>query len=127
MPKCRASAMVILIDCLATNMRIPAFLRQRLEDDAALQCVVLGAVTAASPLISSRPVFFPEYTDHGPQHFEMVLNTCEALIPHESRKRFTSSDAALLIGGVLLHDLGMHLTEDGFDRLVYSGETPLHP
>jgi len=62
--------------------------------------------------------FFPEYTDHGVMHLSSVIETAEDLLSLETRGLLTSADAAVFVMAVILHDIAMHLTEDGFVRLV---------
>jgi len=71
-------------------------------------------------------VFFPEYTDHGPQHITSVLATAAQLMTEESLSILTPEDAGALVVASVLHDCAMHLTNDGFRRLV-SGATELVP
>jgi molecular chaperone HtpG len=62
--------------------------------------------------------FFPEYTDHGPNHISSVLGAAEALIHEKSWPLVTPEDAAVLIVATLLHDSSMHLTADGLLNLL---------
>src|SRR5262249_31835575 len=78
------------------------------------------------PWISANQLyFFPEHTDHGPQHIAEVIETAAELISEEAP--FTAADAAELLISCLLHDCAMHLTRDGFRTLVRtgSGHTPI--
>ncbi|UCH95368.1 MAG: hypothetical protein JSV88_00600 [Candidatus Aminicenantes bacterium] len=72
--------------------------------------------------------FFPGYTDHGRKHVEGVLNTIADLIPYDvsEKKLLSSADAAIIICAALLHDLPMHLREDGFLMLI-KPNTPFKP
>ncbi len=81
--------------------------------------------------------FFPAYTDHGVEHISRVMATAADLIPDEvweenekqpspSKKLFRDVDAAVLIGGTLLHDVAMHIGKKGFLELV-SDETRFTP
>ena len=67
--------------------------------------------------LSGTP-FFPEYTDHGPKHVQEVMATASAIIRDDAWSVITPSDVAALSLAILLHDSGMHLTEDGFISLV---------
>ncbi|MGO9554352.1 MAG: ATP-binding protein [Syntrophobacteraceae bacterium] len=69
-------------------------------------------------LIRNEAPFFADYTGHGMQHVQNVLNTCELLISEEAWNEFTRQDAALLILATLAHDLGMLINLDGFRALV---------
>ena len=77
-------------------------------------------------LKKSTLVFFPEYTDHGPTHIADVLAACNKLITEEAYRLLSPTDSAALVLAVLLHDIALHLTQDGFCRLV-RGETKLKP
>ncbi len=77
-------------------------------------------------LKGSGTPFFPDYTDHGPDHVQDVLVTAQGLIRDEAYPHLTPADVATLALSVLLHDVAMHLSEDGFVRLV-KGEFCVHP
>ena len=74
----------------------------------------------SSVLKNSRTPFFPEFTDHSYDHINQVLRAAASLVPDEviSLGVLTSTDASFLSVGVLLHDLAMHLTPDGFAQLI---------
>jgi len=107
------------------RIRIPAKLERRLAS-----AEFRGPVTTALHdfdiwVGSSRPYFFPEYTDHGPEHINGVLGTAEALCAPAAWRVFTPSDACALVLAVLLHDCAMHLTADGFVSLIREGLQPV--
>ena len=62
--------------------------------------------------------FFPEYTDHSDKHVEEVLVTADAIITDAAHERLKPRDAGILVLAILLHDLGMHISEDGFASLI---------
>ncbi len=72
--------------------------------------------------------FFPSYTDHSAEHVTQVLQAEVDLIPAKvwelcksnepPQRLLRPEDAAVLIGGTLLHDIAMHLHPDGFLELV---------
>ncbi len=66
----------------------------------------------------SKAVFFPEYTDHGPQHVQDVLTTASSLIRDEAWEIVTPEDVATLIVATILHDCGLHLGKEGFLALI---------
>ncbi|HVC93491.1 MAG TPA: hypothetical protein VND64_07355, partial [Pirellulales bacterium] len=97
----------------------PAFFAERLANDLSLRAAVDGSITDFSDwLKDSKLPFFPDYTDHGPEHVSQVLATAEALIPPHARPFFTASDTAVLILATLLHDSAMHISEAGFKQLI---------
>ncbi|WP_407493822.1 ATP-binding protein [Pseudooceanicola sp. MF1-13] len=108
-------------------MKISEVILERIRDDHALDAYVKGSVARISDHISSnKMVFFPEYTDHDVTHFEAVLETAVDLATDKSLELMTGIDFAALTTSVMLHDLGMHLTKDGFETLV-SPQNPMPP
>ncbi len=78
-------------------------------------------------LVDNKLPFFPDYTDHGIDHINQVLAAEIDLVPPEVWEKSTKDarprllcdvDAVVIIGATLLHDLAMHLREDGFLELV---------
>ena len=97
------------------SIGIPDVLAEKLKEDSALYGATLQSLAEFEPLLTnSGTPFFPEYTDHGPKHVTEVLATASSLIRDEAWPAITASDAVVLTLAVLLHDSGMHLTEDGF-------------
>jgi molecular chaperone HtpG len=84
----------------------------------------MSTISDFGDVISTTLPFFPEYTDHGPRHIADVLRTIDGIIPDESLPYISPVDAGVLIVAVLLHDVGMHLTEDGFRSLIDSSDVP---
>jgi hypothetical protein len=104
------------------KIKIPKRLTHLLEYDNSLHAGVLETLGRCESLIAhSHLPFFPEYTDHGLAHFESTLATAAALIPDKASS-FSAGDACMLILATLLHDLGMHLTESGFSRLISAAD-----
>jgi molecular chaperone HtpG len=110
-------------------MEIPHRLRSSIAADDELQAIVFTALSNSKSFFEERPTFFPEYTDHSLRHVEGVLRSADALIPTgshydrgpgEGHGPFTPADSATLTLAVLFHDLGMHLTWDGFRNLIAS-------
>lgn len=69
--------------------------------------------------------FFPGFTDHSPRHINEVLTTAASLIADDSHELLGAEDAAVLCMAVLLHDCGMHLTQDSFRKLAIDFSPPL--
>lgn len=109
------------------KMRISEVILERIKGNHALDGYVKGSVARISDHIASNKlVFFPEYTDHDVTHFEAVLETAVDLATDKSLELMTDIDFAALTTSVMLHDLGMHLTKDGFETLV-SAKSPMVP
>lgn len=101
------------------RLELPTFLEEKLATNRDLRSAVDATLTDFdSWLQDSRLPFFPDYTDHGPEHLAGVLATACGLITDEASPVFTAGDAAVLILAVLLHDSAMHLSEAGFRELV---------
>lgn len=104
-------------------IEIPDLLAARLGQDATIDAAVKTTLHRFDPWLSSSGMpFFPDFTDHGPEHLNRVLRLAEVVIRRDENgdfpEAFTAADAGTLVLAVLLHDLGMHLTEDGFLRLL---------
>jgi molecular chaperone HtpG len=100
-------------------MKVPCPLETAYQGDHKLASFVSTALSGiTNHVTSNRMVFFPEYTDHGIHHFELVLQTSFDLCTNKARDLLTPADAAALTVSVALHDFGMHLTRDGFETLI---------
>lgn len=97
---------------------IPQRLQEKLHSDSTYEGYIRTLIRNTQDLITDKAAFFPEYTIHGWQHIQAVLHHADKLIPDASVEHLTGKDAALLIAGVILHDLGMFLNEAGVRRLL---------
>lgn len=87
-----------------------------------LSSAVGAAFSKVMPILTrNESPFFPDYTDHGIQHIESVLQTCETLISDESWSIFTREDTATLLLAVISHDIGMLIEKEGFEFLITAG------
>lgn len=103
---------------------IPDRIKQKLEQDQLLFGEVNSTIASFTPwFVDNKLTFFPEYTDHGVNHLQEVLNTAASMITDDSWELITAQDAAAVILSTLLHDCAMHLSEDGFYELI-SNEYP---
>ncbi|CAM3195308.1 hypothetical protein G4177_27655 [Corallococcus sp. ZKHCc1 1396] len=111
---------------MTTIITIPQRLESILTGNPGLHGAILSTLTSFHPWIRTSGLpFFPGYTDHSDKHISEVLSTASSLISDEARRLLTPADVAVLILSTLLHDAGMHLTEDGFRHLV--GSQTQHP
>lgn len=98
---------------------LPSRTKILLETDPIITAFVYSCIAKLTPWISdNKPVFFPEYTDHGFTHLNEVLLTADGIISDESWDHLTPKDAAAMVVSVLLHDCAMHMTVDAFDALI---------
>jgi hypothetical protein len=107
---------------------IPVKFKDLLIDSEYSGPVITFVSSVTQILDDNKLPFFPGYTDHGRKHVEGVLKTIAALIPYDvlEKKLLSSADAAIIICDALLHDLPMHLREDGFLMLI-KPNTPFKP
>jgi len=100
-------------------LQLPNRTKILLEKDTASKAFVYSSIAKLTPWISdNKPIFFPEYTDHGFTHLNEVLLTADSIISDESWAYLTPKDAAAMVISVLLHDCAMHITVDGFYALI---------
>lgn len=100
-------------------MNIPEIILLKISNSHSLDAYVKNCVSKIENHISAnKMVFFPEYTDHDVSHFEAVLETCVDLATDASLEKMSTIDFAILTVSVMLHDVGMHLTKDGFETLI---------
>ncbi|MRS17957.1 hypothetical protein GJV08_02155 [Enterobacteriaceae bacterium RIT692] len=100
-------------------LNIPIQIQEKLNLDPGLHSEVIGSLNEFLPWIAdNKLIFFPDYTDHGTNHIQEVLNTVCSIITDESWEVLTSHDASAICISILLHDCAMHLTEDGFYNLI---------
>lgn len=103
-------------------MRLPEKLDTKLAENRLYHSSVLESLDFFAKWFKSSGLpFFPEYTDHGPDHVEGVLRTAVAIVRDEAWSVMTAADAATLITATLLHDAAMHLSEGGFLSLLQTG------
>ena len=97
---------------------IPAGLRPKL-----IQGRFFAATSAAAQAINSHfklsgTPFFREYTDHSFEHaIEVFKTACDVIAP-EALEIISSDDLNLLLLACMLHDAGLHITEDMFIALT---------
>lgn len=100
-------------------INLPLLFETKLKKNAKLHSGVRTALDNFEPwLEQSGMPFFPGFTDHSPRHINEVLNTAAAIISDDSHALLSPEDVAALTLAVLLHDCGMHLTQDGFRNLI---------
>jgi hypothetical protein len=112
------------------KLQLPKRLKEKLAQSPGLHGAVLVGLDELEPWIADNKLpFFPEYTDHGPDHINEVFVTAEALIRDEAWPHVTAEDVAVLVLGILLHDCAMHLSEEGFVALLKKKEwaAPISP
>ncbi len=104
-------------------MDIPKKLDDLIKQDKNLTSAVYGVIDKYVQILGNQNTglfFFPEYTDHGPDHIKGVLETATALITDKvwEKNLLTPEDASVLVIAALLHDSAMMLTPDAFKRIL---------
>jgi len=109
-------------------IQLPELFDDVLKRDKTLAAGVRKTFDAFEPwLEQSGMPFFPGFTDHSPRHINDVLTTAASLISDSSRPLLSAEDVAILSLAILLHDCGMHITQDTFRMMVRSTSIPAVP
>jgi len=74
--------------------------------------------------LSGTP-FFKEYTDHSFQHCVDVFRSACDIITERAIEVMSSEDINLLFLSCILHDVGLHITEDTFLHLTDSSNVQI--
>jgi len=101
-------------------LKLPSVFAKRIEGHA-VEPLTLSVLNNASQLIGDPTAglpFFPEFTDHAIPHFQRVLDASASILNNDARKKMTPEDVFVLTAAVVLHDVAMHLKEDGFLQIV---------
>ena len=100
-------------------MKLPTKFEEILKNEQGLYGAVHSTLSTFETWLKQNNLpFFPEYTDHSERHVEEVLVAAQALIRDEAWDVISPEDVAVLSLAILVHDAGMHLSEDGFIKLV---------
>lgn len=105
-------------------IRIPENFKKILAKNNELEAAIEATITGDFfDIINLNKLdCFPEYTNHGVKHINKVLEYADKLIHNESRLLITPEEISVLILSVLFHDLGMHLSLDGFFMLIWGDD-----
>lgn len=107
-------------------IKLPKLFEETLSKNPNLLADVQKTLNQFEPwLEQSGMPFFPGFTDHSPRHINDVLSTASSLISDSAHDLLSPEDIAVLTMAILLHDCGMHLTQDGFRALVETDSPPL--
>lgn len=118
-----------------TKIKFPERLENLLKDSSMFAPIRAYADRAGEILADNKLPFFPDYTDHGTEHINQVMESIVDLVPEavwngstkDSKPRLLCDvDAVVIIGATLLHDIAMHLRPTGFLELVEK-ETRFQP
>lgn len=76
---------------------------------------------AFGDILDHELFFFPEYTNHKIMHINHIMRISEKLVPKVCDKFLTAEDIMCYVIAVLYHDIGMHITYEGFLRMIREG------
>ncbi|WP_269225168.1 HD domain-containing protein [Flavobacterium eburneipallidum] len=100
-------------------MKLPAKFEEILKTNQTIYSIVLDVISTFELIFNDNKLyFFEEYTNHGINHIENVLEASEYIITDESFNNITSNEIAILIYSIILHDLGMHIELPTFNSLL---------
>lgn len=100
-------------------MNIPPKFNEIIKKNQLLHSIVLEVVSSFEPIFKDNKLFFfEEYTDHGIEHIEKVLEASEFIITNESFENISPNEVAVLILSIILHDLGMHVELSTFKAML---------
>jgi len=101
------------------NVTLPKIFVEKLKDQALIS-IVNNVISRFGEILKkdNKLFFFPEYTDHGIDHIQDILAASANLMPFETYKILSEEDVAYYIMSVILHDIGMHITNEGFSSLL---------
>lgn len=102
-------------------MKIPVEFKRIVDKNPGLATTVAETINVYRQILEENKLyFFEEYTDHGIKHINSVLEFSAKLIRKSTFDVLENSpkSAAWYILAVILHDLGMHLTNEGFYQLL---------
>jgi len=100
-------------------MKIPKKFEDILSKNQTTHSIVLDVISSFEPIFKDNKLyFFEEYTDHGINHIEKVLESAEFIISDDSFENITSNEVSILILSIILHDLGMHVELSTFNSML---------
>jgi molecular chaperone HtpG len=80
---------------------------------------IANTIAAIEQLYDDNQMFFfKEYTDHGINHLQEVLDSSSDLITAAAYSQMTPESVCALVMAILLHDIGMHMSWEGFKSLI---------
>jgi molecular chaperone HtpG len=93
---------------------IPKKIGRKLPDGS----FVYRLMENAGDLLWKTP-YFPEYTMHNEYHINAVLELADNLIPKNTLNKLNTQSIEILVGAIILHDLGMFIRRAGLKRLIF--------
>ena len=99
------------------KIKIPQIFEDKLSSD--YRSYIDNLISSYSTIIQDNKLeFFGEFTDHGIEHIEDVLNTASSLIDDKTLSLLNNKDITVLVASVILHDVGMHISNEGLKNIL---------
>lgn len=99
------------------KIKIPNNFEKKLIGD--YRSYIDNIISIYSSIIQDNKLeFFAEFTDHGLEHIEDVLNTASSLIDDRTLNLLNTKDITVLIASIVLHDVGMHISSEGLKTIL---------
>ncbi|MBD5097336.1 MAG: hypothetical protein HDT40_10180 [Lachnospiraceae bacterium] len=99
-------------------INIPSRLKDKLVKDDIWYPNVKNVINNVKDLYITTPFFFQEYTNHGIVHINNILDILDKLITDSSLENITEKELGVCIISLILHDIGMFVSYDGFMQLL---------
>ncbi|WP_100611604.1 HD domain-containing protein [Confluentibacter lentus] len=105
------------------NIKLPKKFKQLLKKNQKIDGIVKQTLFDFGEILTeNRLYFFDEYTDHGIKHVENIMFGTDKLITNNTYENvLQTEDIMFYVLAVLLHDIGMHITYEGFKILLNGG------
>ena len=100
------------------EISLPKRIQEKLQQDPTADANIVNLSKNVSPYYTLSPCFFPDYTIHGIDHVNAVLDLADHLIPDKTMDCLRPKDMAILVAGIMIHDIGMFITEDGLECIL---------
>lgn len=99
-------------------INIPSRLKIKLQKNNIWYSNINIVIKNVEDLYITTPYFFEEYTNHGIKHVNTILDILDKLIPDSSLENITEKELGICITSLILHDIGMFVSYNGFKQLL---------
>lgn len=99
-------------------INLPSRLKNKLEKDNIWYSNINIVIKNVEDLYIRTPYFFEEYTNHGIKHINTILDILDKLISDSSLENVTEKELGICIISLILHDIGMFVSYNGFKQLL---------
>lgn len=101
------------------NIKIPTRYEEILNSNIEWRSLIDNLIKRTESYFMESPYFFPEYTWHGVNHINNVLEISDKLIVSDSLEKLKPISIAVLIASIIIHDIGMYVKKDGLKKLIF--------